>query len=95
MNSFDANHTAVPPVSRRIVPVCPVHIPLIPRVLTIFEMIENGPGSFRGWATNRDVEAFCGVCKNEGGDVARLGNRRGGVSIWTCILHLTSSMGVL
>lgn len=93
MNSFDANHTAVPPVSRRIVLVCPTHIPVIPCRLTIFETIANGPGRFR---PDCDVEAFCGVCTNEGDDVARLGKlARGGVSIWTCILHLTSSMGVL
>jgi hypothetical protein len=81
MNSLEANHTAVPPVSRRIVPVCPTHIPLIPCVLIIFEMIENGPGRFRWCATDRDMEAFCGVCMNEGGDVARLGNRSGAESI--------------
>lgn len=45
MNSFEANHTAVPPVSRNIVPVCPSQRPLGPELRSMLVTMVKGPGS--------------------------------------------------
>jgi hypothetical protein len=106
-NSLEANHAAVPPVSRKIVPVCPSQRPRGPEVRRIFLIIAKGPGRvLRTEAKEAKCSWWLGF---SGKDVGLDDNKRGGEgnfldtdgisngvdSIWTCILHLTSSIGVL
>lgn len=99
-NSLEANQAAVPPVSLNIVPVCPSQRPLGPEVRRMLDIIVKGPGRvLRMAATFRS--RLGGVCESEGDSGAGLnflgerGMSNGVESIWTCILHLTSSIGVL
>ena len=89
MNSFEPNHAAEPPVSRMSVAVCPSHKPRNPVVLITVLRTAIGPGSLAiREVYNGAVPLNCaaGIGETEGG---------GATSIWTCILHFTSSMGVL
>ena len=88
VNSFEPNHAAEPPVSRMSVPVWPSHNPRKPVVLMTVLRTSIGPGSFATCGVCGIVPLNCaaGMGETEGGGVA---------SIWTCILHFTSSMGVL
>lgn len=89
MNSFEPNHAAEPPVSRMSVPVWPSHKPRKPVVLKTVFRTSIGPGSFANrWATGgtRPLTGMAGIREREEG---------GTTSIWTCILHLINSMGVL
>jgi hypothetical protein len=106
-NSLEANHAAVPPVSRKIVPVWPSQRPPGPEARRIFLIIVNGPG--RIFRTEANGAKFCcrtgldirdaGLDDDERGEEGNFlgvdGISNGVVSIWTCILHLTSSIGVL
>ena len=88
MNSFEPNHAAEPPVSRMSVPVWPSHRPRKPVVRMTVLRTSMGPGSLVTWETCGVAPLNCaaGMGETEGG---------GAASIWTCILHFTSSMGVL
>ena len=106
-NSLEANHAAVPPVSRKIVPVWPSQSPLGPEVQRIFLVIVNGPG--RVFRTEANAAKFCCRTRLDIRDTGLNDDKRGGEgnllgvdgisngveSIWTCILHLMSSIGVL
>lgn len=104
-NSLEANQAAVPPVSLNMVPVCPSQRPPGPEVRRMLDMIVKGPGRVLRMAATLRSRLGC-ECASEGNsedegvgvDLNFLGERgmsNGVESIWTCILHLTSSIGVL
>ena len=89
MNSFEPNQAAEPPVSRMSVPVWPSHKPRKPVVLMTVFRTSIGPGSLavRGVYDGKVLlNCAAGIGDIEGG---------GATSMWTCILHLISSTGVL
>ena len=98
-NSLEANHAAVPPVSLNIVPVCPSQRPLGPEVRRMLDMMVKGPGRVLRIATTFRLRlGGSGDCTAVGAGLNFLEERgmpNGIESIWTCILHLTSSIGVL
>lgn len=81
MNSLVPNQAAEPPVSRMSVPVWPNQSPRTPSVRTASRRMASGPGRFRGGGARMGRTPA-----DEGG---------GAISICTCILHFTSSIGVL
>ena len=87
MNSFVVNHAAPPPHSRMRVPVWPSQRPRMPSVRITDIKTDRGPGRGRGVGlrveSNVAVAVGCGIETDVG------------AIIWTCILHFTSSTGVL
>ena len=79
-SSLVPNHAADPPVSRMSVPDWPSHNPRTPAVRITSRKMAKGPGRSRMDAVAR------GVTTAEAWGV---------INICTCILHLTSSIGVL
>lgn len=88
--SFAANHAAPPPVSRMSVPVCPSQSPRSPVSRTTEVRTAMGPGSLA-------IEGAGGLCAESvaAAEMAAAEVMDGVMSIWTCILHFTSSIGVL
>lgn len=110
MVSLRANHVAVPPLSRNMVPVWPSQSPLGPDVRIMDATILNGPGSVCRIEFATCVREACGnrigavmvdaeITLGDNIEGERTDETAGGcmgaLSICTCILHFTSSMGVL
>jgi hypothetical protein len=83
-SSLVPNHAAEPPVSRMSVPAWPSHSPRTPAVRITSRKIAKGPGRSRMDAVARGVTTAAAAMVDDGA-----------ISICTCILHLTSSIGVL
>lgn len=81
MSSLVPNQAAEPPVSRMSVPVWPNQSPRTPSARIASRRMVSGPGRFRGGEAR-----VGGTPADEAG---------GATSICTCILHFTSSIGVL
>jgi hypothetical protein len=87
-SSLVPNHAAQPPVSRMSVPVWPNQSPRTPSVRIASRRMASGPGRLR-----RRDEARAGEIPAAG--TAPADEAGGAISICTCILHFTSSIGVL
>lgn len=83
MSSLVPNQAAEPPVSRMSVPVWPNQSPRTPSVRMASRRMASGPGRFRGREAARV------------GWTLAADDAGGATSICTCILHFTSSIGVL
>ena len=88
INSLVPNHAAEPPVSRMSVPVWPNQSPRTPSARIASRRMASGPGRLRRRDEARadEIPAACTAPADKAG---------GATSICTCILHFTSSIGVL
>jgi len=96
------NQAEEPPVSRKRVPIWPSHSPRRPEVRTVEMMSEIGPegGIFGRGGCSGVVVVVVEKCRDargeEGDDEVGAGPKAPSrASIWTCIRHLMSSIGVL
>lgn len=88
MSSLVPNHAAEPPVSRISVPVWPSQSPRMPSARMASRKMASGPGRLCG----RDVARAEEI---PAAGTAPTDKAGGATSICTCILHFTSSIGVL
>ena len=106
--SYAPNQAAEPPVSRRRVPVWPSHNPLIPCRRNVSDINAIGPiGGASGGVWRRIEDDENGLdCVTDDGlgvdvvvvvvpGVVVVPRAPSRVNIWTCILHLINSIGVL